>query len=390
MCSRLAKGSVTASGLMAESFAVLLFLPLVTQLDLLLKARAQKLVLQSCIDHHDKIFTKRSLPLTSTPLLLVNSLSSSAGMKSVGMSNSPSPKDKDKDKDKKKKPGFKRSLTGKSLAVGKGGLKLSQKKDLKDSSPSGDYAKVFSLKDHSGKKVHLAKQVAAGSRLILFFYSRDHTSKSVLKLFKSNYELFAANGCKVFGITSSKTADDVSSMRLPFPLLTDSSNRTRQKYGVSSSKNATFVLNECGEILHSYDSSDATVDHILNALYGVVLQTGGFYLRTNARIPSHHFEYFYNLTGEDTKEEEDSPQEESSGVEGWDVEEVCRWLEQNGLENFINLFEENLLTGMDLLDLDSKDLEADLGLQEDPSLPKLIAEINDVRVEHAKSKLKLK
>ena len=382
MFSQLAKGSVTASGLLAESFAVLLFLPLAPNLDLLINVRAQKLVLQTCIDHYSTIFTKKvSSPSSSTPLMLVEKASAKSVKISTKSSSSKGDLKGSGESKPKKKPGFK------SLAKSVG--KSSTKKDsLKESNPSGDYAKVFNLKDHCGKKVHLAKYVAQGTRLILFFYSRDHTSKSVLKLFKTNYDLFTANGCQVFGITSGKTADDVSSMRLPFALLSDSSNRTRQKYGVSSSKNATFVLNECGEIVHSFDSSDSVVEHILHAMYGVVLQTGGFYLRSNARHPSHHFEYFYDLTGE--MKEEEAQEAGGLGVAGWDVGRVLGWLEENGLVDLAGLFEENMLNGTDLLDLEMKELEVDLKLEGDPLLPTLIAEINDLRVENAKSALELK
>ena len=393
-CSRLAKATTSASGLLAESFATLLFLPPIPNLDLLLKARAQKLVLQSCIDHYSTVFTRKAPPACASPLMLVKSSSvaskkistksfSKVDLKSSGGSSSGDLKASPKKKGLKGLTG-KRTLE-KSLSKGVG--LLSKKDNLKDSNPSGAYAKVFNLKDHCGKKVNLAKMIGEGIRLILFFYSRDHTSKSVLKLFKANHDLFTANGCKVFGITSGKTAEDVSSMRLPFSLLSDSSNRTNKKYGVSSSKNGTFVLNECGEIVHSFESSDGVADHILNAMYGVILQTGGFYLRNrNARQPSHHFEYFYNLTGE-TKEEEVQVEEEEQQVSGWDVARVAGWLEDNGLVELVELFEENLLKGADLLDLEMKDLEEELKLEKDPLLPKLIAEINDLRVENAKKRV---
>ena len=388
MCSKLAKGSVTASGVLAESFAILLFLPSTPHLDLLLKARAQKLVLQTCIDHHFDIFTRKPPPVSSLPLSLVKS-SSSASIKISTKGSSMGLKGSGGESKPKKKPGL-RGLTTKSLSVKSVGKLAQLKKDnLRGSKPSGDYAKVFNLKNHCGKKVHLAKLISQGTRLVLFFYSRDHTAKSVLKLFKTNYESFVANGCQVLGITSGKIADDVSSMRLPFSLLSDPSNRTRQKYGVSSSKNATFVLSECGEIVHSFDSSDSVGEHILNAMYGVILLTGGFYLRSNIRHPSHHFEYFYDLTEEIGGKEKEEVQEEL-GVGGWDIERVAQWLEENELGDLVELFLENLLKGIDLLELEMKDLEEDLKLEGDPLLPVLIAEINDLRIENAKSVMKLK
>jgi len=167
MCARLSTGStITASAALAESFAILFFLPPMAQLDVLIKVREQKLVLQYCIDHHSEIFKKRLPPLSSTPLSLTPvSLNTSGGL---AVPSSPTIRNLRGEGKKKKSPGFKRSLTG---SLGARMTKLAKKTDSQGSSPSGDYAKVFSLRDNSGKKVLLSSYVAMGCRLVLFFYS---------------------------------------------------------------------------------------------------------------------------------------------------------------------------------------------------------------------------
>eukprot|EP00009_Paramoeba_aestuarina_P002058 CAMPEP_0201513198 /NCGR_PEP_ID=MMETSP0161_2-20130828/5309_1 /ASSEMBLY_ACC=CAM_ASM_000251 /TAXON_ID=180227 /ORGANISM="Neoparamoeba aestuarina, Strain SoJaBio B1-5/56/2" /LENGTH=127 /DNA_ID=CAMNT_0047909325 /DNA_START=163 /DNA_END=543 /DNA_ORIENTATION=+ len=126
----------------------------------------------------------------------------------------------------------------------------------------------------------------------------------------------------------SSIADDVASMRLPFPVLADPTGKARAKYGIPAGKNATYVLNECGETIHSFDSETAIQEHLLNAFCGLILQVGGYYLGMEVRAPSHHFEYFYDIKpekGEEKGEKKKKKEKGEKGVEEWGVEEVKQW-----------------------------------------------------------------
>ena len=220
---------------------------------------------------------------------------------------------------------------------------------------------------------------------IFVFYTRDGGGvwRSILKLMKANYELLSICGTQLFGITQSDPsvlAADIQLLRLPFRLLSDAQQRTRQKFGVSSGKNASFVLNCCGEIVHSFDGSDSAADHVLHLLYGLTLHFAGFYLFTSARYPSPHFEYFYNLP----KEVVASKAGAVTLISGWKSSDVTQWLLSCGLDSFIECFEVNEMKGADLLDLTMKELEGDLELAGHPLLPTLISEINTLRVKNAK------
>jgi len=253
----------------------------------------------------------------------------------------------------------------------------------------GEYAKVFSLKDNSGKKVSLHELVRGGGMVVLVFYVRDSGGvwRSLLKLLKANYELLTVCGTQLFGVTSSDPsalAADIQALRLPFRLLSDGLMRTRQKFGVSSGKSASFVLNCCGEILHSFDSTDGAGEHVLNIFYALTLSLAGFYLFTSHRYPSPHFEYFYNLPKEALPTDSKPI---TLSIRQWNNAEVTQWLIACGLGDFIENFEVNEIKGIDLLEVSLKELEEDMCLREQPLLPTLVAEINTLRVKYAKSLL---
>ena len=377
MCAFLSAGSYSQSDALAELVSVILFAPKEVRLDILFKIKIQKQLIKYCIEHHSSIFVGPFPPLSATPISLVTSLSSSSKPETPS-----TPKDRAQSmKDRRKS--FKKTLS----------VSLVNHKKVKKI--EGEYARVFSLRDSGGTKVSLTDLVTAGGRTILFFFSRDTVSRSTLKLFKANHDLFSSARCSVLGICPSKMsslADDAASLRLPFTLLTDPSGKVRQKYSVTSGKNATFVLNECGEMIHSFESSDATTDHVLHALYGLILQIAGFYL-FSSRTFAHHFEYFYSIqiAGADGAIDRSNSFENETipGVAKWDELEVGNWLDEVGLAELSDLFEENQLKGLDLLDMEMVDLEDDLGLKGHSLLPVLISELNLLRVSDAKRKFQV-
>jgi peroxiredoxin len=374
MCSYLSAGSVMKSSALAEQFSGVLFIPPKIQTDLLFKIQYQKRVLQYLIDHHSACFHVKGMPSLVLPTLLSFDQQQNTAIKVARAEAA-----MDKQKGSKIKA-FRRTLTIST--------KLASRKSSGGS--TGDvsraYAKIFSLRDNFGKKVSIADIVASGSHCILFFFVKDGgVWRRVLKLMKANYEILTACGAQLFGISPNEpdaNASYVQSLRLPFRLLSDPTGRTRQKFGVHTGKNMTFVLNSCGEITHSYDSSDATSEHLLNAFAALLVNLAGYYFATSSRIPSPQFQYFYSIEKlfSATMEE----QKDGDSMRDWGVDAVGDWLQSKGLDDLCGAFEENAIKGVDLLELTVNELEDELELRGHPLLPTLIAEMNILRVTHAK------
>jgi peroxiredoxin len=385
LCSLLSSGSVSKSSVFADHFACLLFAPPELQLDVLFKVRYQKLILQYLIDHHSLCFYGSETMTNVSPSLyhfsgpITFDLQSSAPKFRHTQSLDTKVKSEVKQKPPKKLKKITKTLNQMGL----------RKKDEEKSS-HGEYAKVFALRDNSGKKVSIQEIVGAGTMAVLIFYVRDGSGvwRSLLKHLKANYDLLSVCGTQVFGVTNSDPtllATDIQSLRLPFRLLSDGMMRTKQKFGVSSGKNASFVLNCCGEIIHSFDSTDGVGDHVLHIFYGLTLSMAGFYSFTSQRYPSPHFEYFYNLPKAIAPKSSDP-----LSVCDWRETEITQWLGACGLSDLTECFTSNEIKGADLLDLNLAELEDDLELKGHPLLPCLIAEINLIRVNNAKKRLSAK
>lgn len=98
----------------------------------------------------------------------------------------------------------------------------------------GDKAPEFSLQDQYGH-VHTLSDYK-GSKVLLYFYPKDDTPGCTTEAcnFRDGYEMFKNSGLVILGISKDsvkshkKFADKFS---LPFPILSDESTETIQKYG---------------------------------------------------------------------------------------------------------------------------------------------------------------
>lgn len=97
----------------------------------------------------------------------------------------------------------------------------------------GKKAPLFTLLDHTGKKVALRE--LKGKDVILFFYPKDHTPGCTKEAcgFADNYKDIRKTGAVVFGVSMDDAASHKKFRRdykLPYKLLTDANHKVMEKY----------------------------------------------------------------------------------------------------------------------------------------------------------------
>jgi peroxiredoxin Q/BCP len=139
----------------------------------------------------------------------------------------------------------------------------------------GDSAPDFTLPSQSGGEIHLADYLGQKA-IVLYFYPKDNTSGCTAEAcaFRDRYEVFKDAGAEVIGVSSDSVdahQQFVSSQKLPFILLSDSTGSVRKLYGVPATfgllpGRVTYVIDKQGVIRHIFSSQFAPERHVDEAL----------------------------------------------------------------------------------------------------------------------------
>lgn len=123
----------------------------------------------------------------------------------------------------------------------------------------GNKAPDFETTDESGNHFRLSNHL--GSKLVLYFYPRDHTPGCTAEAcsLRDDYEVFKEAGIPIYGI-SGGSAELHQGFRnkynLPFPILMDDDLRIAEMYDAKSRlsilgmgvKRKTYLIDEDGKI----------------------------------------------------------------------------------------------------------------------------------------------
>jgi peroxiredoxin Q/BCP len=142
----------------------------------------------------------------------------------------------------------------------------------------GDKAPDFTLQSNKDESVTLS--AFFGKRqVVLFFYPMDESpvcSKEA-EAFRDNYEGFKERGAEVIGVSSQSVESHKrfsSHRKLPYILLSDTDNKVRKLYGISSSLRlvpgrVTYVIDKEGIIKHVFSSQFHPARHAKEALHAL-------------------------------------------------------------------------------------------------------------------------
>jgi peroxiredoxin Q/BCP len=130
----------------------------------------------------------------------------------------------------------------------------------------GEMAPAIRLQDQKGSW-HTLEQYR-GQWVVLYFYPKDFTSGCTTQVcaFRDDIGKLKEQGAQVLGVS----VDDVKShaefaekYHVPFPLLSDASKQTAERYGVLTSKlgfkfarRDTFLIDPSGKIAKHYENVD--------------------------------------------------------------------------------------------------------------------------------------
>ncbi|MFY7804710.1 MAG: peroxiredoxin [Limnoraphis robusta] len=145
----------------------------------------------------------------------------------------------------------------------------------------GDTAPNFTLTSQTGESVSLGDFLGK-TAVVLYFYPKDDTPGCTAEAcaFRDSYQVFKDAGAEVIGVSSDSINDHkqfANKYNLPFVLLSDSSNKVRQLYGVPATLwilpgRVTYVIDKQGVVRHIFDSMldfKAHVDQALQTLKGI-------------------------------------------------------------------------------------------------------------------------
>jgi len=139
----------------------------------------------------------------------------------------------------------------------------------------GDKAPDFTLQSDKGGIVTLS-EFFGKKQVVLFFYPMDESPvcSREAEAFRDNYEAFNELDAEVVGISSQSVESHKEFARhrkLPYILLSDTDNRVRKLYGVSTSLGivpgrVTYVIDNEGIIKHIFSSQLHPAKHAKEAL----------------------------------------------------------------------------------------------------------------------------
>lgn len=133
----------------------------------------------------------------------------------------------------------------------------------------------FSLQNQSGEWVHSSSFY--GKKTVLFFYPKDDTYLCTKEAcsFRDHYQEFTKHNIHVIGISSDSIDSHQSFIKknsLPYPLLSDESNKVREIMGIPHSLfgllpgRVTFCIDEKGIIKYIFNSLFSADNHVHEAL----------------------------------------------------------------------------------------------------------------------------
>jgi peroxiredoxin Q/BCP len=145
----------------------------------------------------------------------------------------------------------------------------------------GDTAPDFTLPSQNGTQVSLS-EFRGKKNIVVYFYPKDDTPGCTKEAcaFRDRYQIFTDAGAEVIGISGDSEQSHkqfATKYNLPFTLLSDSSNKVRQLYGVPATLwvlpgRVTYVIDKQGIIRHIFDSMlnfDAHVEEALKTLKAI-------------------------------------------------------------------------------------------------------------------------
>ena len=145
----------------------------------------------------------------------------------------------------------------------------------------GDTAPDFTLPSQAGTSVSLS-DFRGKKNVVVYFYPKDDTPGCTKEAcaFRDQYQVFTDAGAEVIGISGDSQESHkqfTTKYNLPFTLLSDTSNKVRQLYGVPATLwilpgRVTYVIDKEGIIRHIFDSMlnfDAHVAEALNTLKAI-------------------------------------------------------------------------------------------------------------------------
>ena len=142
----------------------------------------------------------------------------------------------------------------------------------------GDKAPDFTLKSNKGESVTLSGFLGK-KNVVLFFYPMDESPvcSGEAEAFRDDYEAFNDLGAEVMGISSQSVESHMEFARhrkLPYILLSDTDNRVRKLYGISSllgvvPGRVTYVIDKEGTAKCVFSSQLHPAKHAKEALRGL-------------------------------------------------------------------------------------------------------------------------
>ena len=137
----------------------------------------------------------------------------------------------------------------------------------------GDYIPSFSLKDQNG---NIRSSCNLQTSLVLFFYPKDDTPGCTIEVcgFRDKYDLFKILGAEVWGISNGNSQSHLefaNKNKLQYPLLCDTNNTLRKKFGVPKKLGfiegrVTYIIDSNGKIIHIFEDLLNGPAHIKEAI----------------------------------------------------------------------------------------------------------------------------
>jgi thioredoxin-dependent peroxiredoxin len=137
----------------------------------------------------------------------------------------------------------------------------------------GSKVPAFKLLDQDGKEFNI-RDVLEKKKLVIYFYPKDDTPGCTKEAcsFRDQFEVFTQADAMIIGI-SGQSVDShkkfAEKYTLPFTLLSDTDNKVRKLFGVSSGPipgRVTFVVDKTGTVVYVFDSQMQATRHVDEAL----------------------------------------------------------------------------------------------------------------------------
>lgn len=141
---------------------------------------------------------------------------------------------------------------------------------------AGDKAPEFTAENQAGNSVSLARVLAEGKKVILYFYPKDNTPGCTAEAcsLRDGYSELLRRGFTVLGVSGDSAASHrkfIEKHQLPFTLLVDTDHKIAEAYGTWGEKKfmgrtymgmirTTFIIGTDGVIEKVFEKVD-TKDH---------------------------------------------------------------------------------------------------------------------------------